>query len=67
MSDPVCAQCGNEFEYTSRGRKPKMCYECRGVEKPPNAPSSVDVVDNLEMMLKARGQHISQDTRWKNT
>lgn len=29
----TCAECGNNFDHTGRGRKPKLCIECREKKK----------------------------------
>lgn len=62
-----CKECGNQFEYmTRRGRPPVKCLPCRELPKKLKRPdvtkklSSVEIVDRLEMALKANGNHISQ-------
>lgn len=64
----TCGSCGNEWEApVKRGRGPKLGPCCVNDETD-NSPQKREaaerkgklIVDNLEMMLKARGTHISQ-------
>lgn len=60
----ICDSCGSEFPRPqTRGRPPKSCVPCR--EKP-KAVAVKDIlegkqrVDALDLMLKSRGTHLSQ-------
>lgn len=58
----TCAVCGNEFPRpTTRGRPPKKCQACR--IKPMEIKEKIEGVERyeqLEISLKARGTHLSQ-------
>jgi len=59
----ICEECLQEFELPkTRGRPPKRCVTCReNHPKPTVSVGSLDRVANLEMLLKSRGTHISQN------
>jgi DNA-directed RNA polymerase subunit RPC12/RpoP len=66
MGSRVCIECSHEFDIPrQRGRPATRCPSCRDnkvteVKVQPQYDSKTRV-DNLEMLLKSRGTHISQN------
>lgn len=72
MMNLFCGQCENVFAIPARrGRPPKFCKNCTDGGAYESSDSDAEMrekkriaaearVDNLEMMLKSRGSHISQ-------
>lgn len=67
MNASVTCPCGTEFEYEKVGRGPirKKCDACRtapqGRANMIKRLTSQEIVDRLELSLKSRGTHISQN------
>lgn len=62
-----CRDCGEEFQHDKPNRPPVRCAACREKQKPTGTTvpvktklNSIEMVDQLELHLRANNSHISQ-------